>query len=50
MKEEQVPPCTAPGELFQTDELRCLMVELKRVTDKRDILGKAAAYFAKQSN
>ena len=33
----------------QADELRRLKVELKRVTEERDILNKAAAYFAKQS-
>ena len=30
-------------------ELRRLKAELKRVTEERDILKKAAAYFAKQS-
>ena len=33
----------------QQDELRRLRAELKRVTEERDILKKAAAYFAKQS-
>jgi len=33
----------------QADELRRLKAELKRVTEERDILKKAAAYFAKQS-
>ena len=33
----------------QADELRKLKAELKRVTEERDILKKAAAYFAKQS-
>ncbi len=31
------------------DELRRLKAELRRVTEERDILKKAAAYFAKQS-
>ena len=31
------------------DELRALKAELKRVTEERDILKKAAAYFAAQS-
>ncbi len=31
-------------------EIRCLQKELKRVTDERDILKKAAAYFAKLSD
>lgn len=33
----------------QADELRRLKAELKRVTEERDILRKAAAYFAKTS-
>lgn len=33
----------------QQDELRRLKAELKRVTEERDILKKAAAYFAKES-
>ena len=33
----------------QLDEQRRLKAELKRVTEERDILKKAAAYFAKQS-
>jgi transposase len=33
----------------QVDEMRRLKAELKRVTDERDILKKAAAYFAKLS-
>ena len=33
----------------QTDEIRRLKAELRRVTEERDILKKAAAYFAKQS-
>ncbi|PAS96813.1 MAG: hypothetical protein BSR46_03625 [Candidatus Dactylopiibacterium carminicum] len=33
----------------QEDELRRLRAELKRVTEERDILKKATAYFAKQS-
>ena len=33
----------------QQDEIRRLKSELKRVTEERDILKKAAAYFAKES-
>jgi len=33
----------------QAKEMRRLKAELKRVTEERDILKKAAAYFAKQS-
>ena len=36
-------------ELLQTEELRRLKAELKRVTKERDIPKKAAAYFSKQS-
>jgi transposase len=43
----------APGQRLaqdvQSDELRRLKAELKRVTEERDILKKAAAYFARQS-
>ena len=37
------------AQLSQTEELRRLKAELKRVTEERDILKKAAAYFARQS-
>lgn len=33
----------------QAEELRRIKSELRRVTEERDILKKAAAYFAKQS-
>ena len=33
----------------QSDEMRRLKAELKRVTEERDILKKAAVYFAKTS-
>jgi transposase len=33
----------------QSAEIRRLKMELKRVTEERDILKKAAAYFAKES-
>jgi transposase len=33
----------------QAAEIRPLKVELRRVTEERDILKKAAAYFAKES-
>lgn len=33
----------------QADEIRRLKAELRRVSEERDILKKAAAYFAKQS-
>jgi len=34
---------------LQTAEIKRLRAELKRVTEERDILKKAAAYFAKES-
>mgnify|MGYP001765324106 CR=1 FL=1 len=41
---------TAPKpEVEQSAEVRRLKAELKRVTEERDILKKAAAYFAKTS-
>ena len=36
-------------EVEQSAEVRRLRAELRRVTEERDILKKAAAYFAKQS-
>jgi transposase len=49
MKEQQLPPGQLQEQLSQTEELRRLKAELKRVTEERDILKKAAAYFANQS-
>ncbi len=49
MKEQQMPLGQRQEQLSQTEELRRLKAELKRVTEERDILKKAAAYFAKQS-
>ena len=45
---EQQPETARPAE-DTTAELRRLRAELKRVTEERDILRKATAYFAKQS-
>ena len=42
-------PAVRAAQDSQLDELRRLKAELKRVTEERDILKKAAAYFAKQS-
>ena len=44
-----MPPGQHKEQLSQAEELRRLKAELKRVTEERDILKKAAAYFAKQS-
>ncbi len=49
IKEQQTPPGQRQEQLSQAEELRRLKAELKRVTEERDILKKAAAYFAKQS-
>ena len=49
VKEQQTPAGQRREQLSQTEELRRLKAELKRVTEERDILKKAAAYFAKLS-
>jgi len=49
IKARRTPPGERQAQLSQTEELRRLKAELKRVTEERDILKKAAAYFARQS-
>ena len=49
VKEQQTPTGQHRQKLSQTEELRRRKAELKRVTEERDILKKAAAYFAKLS-
>ena len=49
IKEQQLPPGQHKEQLSQTEELRRLKAELKRVSEERDILKIAAAYFAKLS-
>ena len=49
IREADQPPEVRHRQLSQAEELRQLKSELKRVTEERDILKKAAAYFAKQS-
>jgi transposase len=49
IKEQQLAPGQHKEQLSQTEELRRLKAELKRVSEERDILKKAAAYFAKLS-
>ena len=44
---EGVAPATGASETIDSKEVRRLRAELKRVTEERDILKKAAAYFAK---
>jgi transposase len=43
------PPEQRQAQSSQAEELRRLKAELRRVTEERDILKRAAAYFAKQS-
>ena len=49
IKQQQTPAGQRQEQLTQTEEMRRLKAELKRVTEERDILKKAAAYFAKLS-
>ena len=49
VRERQMPLAARTQHLSQSDELRRLKAELKRVTEERDILKKAAAYFVRQS-
>lgn len=49
LKRRRQPATEPQGAASQSDEVRRLKAELKRVTEERDILKKAAAYFAKQS-
>jgi len=44
-----VPAAERAEARSQQEEMRRLKAELKRVTEERDILKKAAAYFAKES-
>ena len=44
-----MPAAERQAQASQAEELRRLKAELRRVTEERDILKKAAAYFAKQS-
>lgn len=49
MKRFSVPPAERKAVDDQQAEIRRLKSELKRVSEERDILKKAATYFAKQS-
>ena len=49
LRERRQPAAQLVQNQDQAAELRRLKAELKRVTEERDILKKAAAYFAKQS-
>ena len=49
IKRYSVSPAQRVQQDSQADEIRRLKAELRRVSEERDILKKAAAYFAKQS-
>ena len=49
LKRYSVPAVERKELQGQTAEIRRLKAELKRVSEERDILKKAAAYFAKES-
>jgi len=49
IKEREQPAAERIESQTQSVEIRRLKAELKRVTEERDILKKAAAYFAKLS-
>ena len=49
IKRYSVPEAERIEQQGQNAEIRRLKAELKRVTEERDILKKAAAYFAKES-
>jgi transposase len=49
IKAYRMPAGDRQAQASQAEEVRRLRNELKRVTEERDILKKAAAYFAKQS-
>ena len=48
MRLQQIPAAQRLEQAGQSEEMRRLKAELKRVTEERDILKKAAAYFARQ--
>ena len=49
VRQRRMPAGQREEQAGQSEELRRLKAELRRVTEERDILKKAAAYFAKQS-
>ena len=49
VREQRKVPQVRQADVAQVAEMRRLQAELKRVTEERDILKKAAAYFAKES-
>lgn len=49
IKKYSLSPDERQAQSSQQEEMRRLKAELKRVTEERDILKKAAAFFAKES-
>jgi transposase len=49
VRDQRKSPQAQQADTASSAEVRRLQAELKRVTEERDILKKAAAYFAKQS-
>ncbi|WP_425126256.1 transposase [Burkholderia gladioli] len=49
VRERHIPPPAADASREQSSEIQWLRAELLRVTEERDMLEKAAAYFAKQA-
>ncbi len=48
IKLQQIPAAQRLEQSSQSEEMRRLKAELKRVTEEHDILKKAATYFARQ--
>ncbi|ONC62770.1 transposase [Burkholderia pseudomallei] len=49
IRERRLAPAASPDSPEQSAEIQRLRAELLRVTEERDMLEKAAAYFAKQT-
>ena len=49
VREQRKVPAARQADANQAAEVRRLQAELRRVTEERDILKKAAAYFAKDA-
>lgn len=47
VRQQRKAPAVREADASQATEIRRLQAELRRVTEERDILKKAAAYFAK---
>lgn len=49
IKERRLPAAERQAQVIQSEEVRRLKAELRRVTEERDILKKATAYFARDA-